>query len=82
MSDLAADHQETLRRVGGSIAYITPAEIPGAVRDIDFAYHQWFDEIGAEIAIVRPDFYVYAATTIDELPTVLDQLTAHLCLLS
>jgi 2-polyprenyl-6-methoxyphenol hydroxylase-like FAD-dependent oxidoreductase len=45
------------------------------VIDLDGRYTAWFDELGAEAVVVRPDFYVFAAcATAGELTTALDGL--------
>ncbi|MEV4516317.1 bifunctional 3-(3-hydroxy-phenyl)propionate/3-hydroxycinnamic acid hydroxylase [Dactylosporangium sp. NPDC049525] len=46
--------------------------------DVDGRYSAWFAELGAEVVVVRPDFYVYAATTIERLDGVLGELAMQL----
>ena len=42
-------------------------------RDVDGSYNQWFAAVGADVVIVRPDFYIYAATDPYRLNDVLKQ---------
>lgn len=46
--------------------------------DVDGGYAAWFDEIGAEVVVVRPDFYVYDAGPASELNGILDRLRSAL----
>lgn len=45
------------------------------VVDLDGRYAAWFDELGAEAVVVRPDFYVFAAcATVQDVTVALDGL--------
>jgi resorcinol 4-hydroxylase (NADPH) len=45
------------------------------VDDLDGRYTPWFDELGADAVVVRPDFYVCASLpTVRDLAAALDQL--------
>ncbi|HWF49513.1 MAG TPA: bifunctional 3-(3-hydroxy-phenyl)propionate/3-hydroxycinnamic acid hydroxylase [Solirubrobacteraceae bacterium] len=34
----------------------------GPVRDVDLTYRDWFTTLGAEVALVRPDFYLFGSS--------------------
>lgn len=46
--------------------------------DVTGAYSQWFDELGADAVLVRPDFYIYGVATASELPTLVQDFLADL----
>ncbi len=49
-------------RLGIRVLSIGGAGVSGVdVVDSDGRYGQWFDELSAEVVVVRPDFYIYAA---------------------
>lgn len=75
---LPREHLEFLARIGANIVHITPADVPGAVVDLDLDYHQWFAELGADAIVVRPDFYVYGACRSPDLPDLITTLMAAL----
>jgi 2-polyprenyl-6-methoxyphenol hydroxylase-like FAD-dependent oxidoreductase len=37
------------------------------VRDTDGRYSEWFQQLGADVVIIRPDFYIFSATVVTEL---------------
>jgi 2-polyprenyl-6-methoxyphenol hydroxylase-like FAD-dependent oxidoreductase len=69
---LGDDQRAFLGRVGATVVGV------GArctVQDLDGTYKRWFEEIGCESLLVRPDFYVYGAGKAGEL---VDDLMAAL----
>jgi len=48
------------------------------IGDDDGTYATYFDELDADVAVVRPDHYLYDACAAGELNRVLDELRAHL----
>lgn len=46
------------RSIGGKSAHVSAT---GPVVDVDGAYARWFEKLGADLVLVRPDFYVFAA---------------------
>jgi hypothetical protein len=50
------------------------------VSDDEGTYTAWFDELGADAVVVRPDFYVYDACAAPNLDAVLGRLRS--CLLT
>jgi len=57
---------------------VGPAGGAADVVDLDGRYGRWFDELGADTVIVRPDFYIYAAVDSTELSAALDELDSQL----
>ncbi|MCP5328949.1 MAG: bifunctional 3-(3-hydroxy-phenyl)propionate/3-hydroxycinnamic acid hydroxylase [Steroidobacteraceae bacterium] len=53
---LASEARETLRRMGAVTADFGPG---GDITDLDGIYGAWFDRLGVEAVLVRPDFYVF-----------------------
>jgi hypothetical protein len=79
VSRLAPRNADLLATLGGQILELSPA--PGAAEylDVEMDYEQWFNGFGANVVIVRPDFYVYAALgTVDELDPALESLREQL----
>ena len=60
------------KKIGGLSGGFGPG---GNVRDVSGAYTAWFDAIGAETVLVRPDFYVFGAA---RGPDAADRLVAAL----
>ncbi|EMY36242.1 3-(3-hydroxyphenyl)propionate hydroxylase, partial [Arthrobacter crystallopoietes BAB-32] len=76
---LSEEQRQLLDSLGGHSAGIGPADGGSDVIDLDGTYGNWFDAIGAEFAILRPDFYVAAtASTPQELRAHLDTILAGL----
>jgi 3-(3-hydroxy-phenyl)propionate hydroxylase/flavoprotein hydroxylase len=46
------------RGVHGRSAHVSPQ---GPVVDVDGAYARWFEQLGADLVLVRPDFYIFGA---------------------
>lgn len=44
--------------IGGKAVHIGPGS---AVSDIDESYSQWFEALGASVALVRPDFHIFGS---------------------
>ncbi|MFC7485662.1 bifunctional 3-(3-hydroxy-phenyl)propionate/3-hydroxycinnamic acid hydroxylase [Knoellia sp. CPCC 206453] len=61
--------------LGGTV---TSLRDDGQVRDVDGTYAQWFRAHGCTVVLARPDFYVYAAGRLDEVPQMLSALRATL----
>jgi 2-polyprenyl-6-methoxyphenol hydroxylase-like FAD-dependent oxidoreductase len=79
---LSAAAREVVRTLGARVLRIAP---PGSaastdVTDLDGRYAAWFRELGAPVAIVRPDFYVYAAPDADSATRALELLGTQLSL--
>ncbi|MCP3729999.1 bifunctional 3-(3-hydroxy-phenyl)propionate/3-hydroxycinnamic acid hydroxylase [Sphingomonas sp. MG17] len=54
---------EGVARLGGVIADFGP---DGGVTDLDGTYAAWFERLGAEAVLVRPDFYVFGTGSITD----------------
>jgi hypothetical protein len=48
--------QQAMRRLGGVLADFGPH---GDTVDLDGGYAAWFDRLGADAVLVRPDFYIF-----------------------
>lgn len=55
-SALAPDASEVIERLGAVCAYFGA---DGDTLDLDGTYAAWFERIGAEVALIRPDFYIF-----------------------
>ncbi|WP_433566744.1 bifunctional 3-(3-hydroxy-phenyl)propionate/3-hydroxycinnamic acid hydroxylase [Nocardia sp. CA-151230] len=75
IAHLTAAQRGSWSRIGGRSFHIGSAETDPDVIDVDGTYARWFDEIGGEFVILRPDFYV-AATAAD--PVELRESLNHL----
>ena len=67
---LTLDHQtqETVRRLGAVVADFGPK---GDTVDLDGTYAAWFNRIGAEAVLVRPDLYVFGTSSLSGLSALL-----------
>ncbi len=72
---LTAEHTRLWEVLAGRCVSIGSTGANTDVRDLDGTYTQWLDDINADFAILRPDFYV-AATAADavELRACLDEI--------
>jgi len=50
-----------LRQMGAVIAQFGPG---GDTVDIDGTYDTWFDRLGADAVLIRPDFYIYGSASV------------------
>ena len=57
-----------------TLAHVTRGRVPGALLDIDASYDQWFTQTGNEVAVERPDHYLFGAGQIADLPALLAAL--------
>jgi 2-polyprenyl-6-methoxyphenol hydroxylase-like FAD-dependent oxidoreductase len=48
------------------------------VEDIDGAYARWFEDLSADVALVRPDFYLFGAGRASEAGELVSALTAQM----
>ena len=56
--------RETIREMGIVVADFGP---DGGTVDVDGTYAAWFDRIGAEAVLVRPDFYVFGTSAREDI---------------
>lgn len=61
-------------RLGLTIAHIGDIDSDAPVKDLNGVYADWFARLGNEAVLVRPDFYVYGASSLVEM----DGMLAHL----
>lgn len=71
---LDAEQQGFLSRIGVTIATVAS----GAVEDVDGTYQRWFSSTGTEAFLSRPDFRLFWAGDLAELPFAVDQLRQQL----
>jgi 2-polyprenyl-6-methoxyphenol hydroxylase-like FAD-dependent oxidoreductase len=73
---LSDSSRKAWERLGGLAVHVG-ADAP--VHDIENTYGAWFDEIGAEVILVRPDFYVFGtAPTLAGSDRLVQQLAEQL----
>lgn len=85
LEQLNEEQREFLDELGTRCAHVSQArlELPGAIVDIDATYARWFDQMGAEAVLVRPDFYVFGvAKTIQTVPDLIEELREQIPALS
>lgn len=79
---LDTDARAVLDRIGGRVLTVgapgSSLDDGGYVGDVDGRYGEWFAALGADTVLVRPDFYIYAATYAAGLSAVLAELDAQL----
>ncbi|GAA2094425.1 bifunctional 3-(3-hydroxy-phenyl)propionate/3-hydroxycinnamic acid hydroxylase [Streptomyces albiaxialis] len=79
---LDAEQYAFLRLLNVRIVHLTRAGVPGAVIDLDGDATRWLTAHEAELALVRPDFYVFGAARGEEagglVDSLRDQLRAYL----
>ena len=77
-SVLAPAQIELLERLGTVFAHLSP-DVGGDAVDADGDYAAYLTQRGAEVVVMRPDFYVFGtAAHLNELPTLVDQLQRRL----
>lgn len=78
---LDAAQRQTLAALRTTSLYIAAAP-HGGVDAVDVAgkYGAFFAEQGIEVLVVRPDFYVYAAGALADLPAIVDGMSSTLSL--
>ncbi len=57
---LGGSERDAIRALGGVVADFGPE---GDTVDLDGVYAAWFDRLGVEAVLVRPDFYVFGASS-------------------
>ena len=60
--------QDLIRRLRIVVAQFGPQ---GDIADLEGAYASWFDRIGAEAVLVRPDFYVFGTSSLADVNALL-----------
>ena len=58
---------ETIRQLGIVVADFGPA---GDTIDLDGSYGAWFDRLGDEAVLVRPDFYIFGTSSLRDIATL------------
>ena len=77
---LPAHSIAVLERVGAEVLRIGPPAAQSVVDvvDLDGRYSAWMGQLNADTVVIRPDFYIYAATTAECLPLKLAELDQQL----
>jgi len=77
--DVSASAQRVIDRLSAVVLQVGRPDTDHAdVLDLGGRYVLWLTELDADIVIIRPDFYVYAATRAWGLDEVLSELAAQL----
>ncbi|MEV0396292.1 bifunctional 3-(3-hydroxy-phenyl)propionate/3-hydroxycinnamic acid hydroxylase [Polymorphospora rubra] len=73
---LDPDRTAFLDALGALVVRVAPDRGPAsdAVVDLDGVYLPWLAGHEADVALVRPDFYVFGTATADDLPALVDDL--------
>ncbi|MGE4238967.1 bifunctional 3-(3-hydroxy-phenyl)propionate/3-hydroxycinnamic acid hydroxylase [Ramlibacter sp.] len=71
-TSIPAHARVAVDRLGVLFVQITPE------MDVDCTYRRFFDAHGIEAMLVRPDFYVFGAGTMAEMPAIVDDLLSQL----
>lgn len=66
---LNATAQANIRELGAIVADFGPG---GDTVDLDGNYAKWFDRLGTEAVLVRPDFYVFGTSSIAEVDSLVE----------
>jgi hypothetical protein len=48
--------------------------------DVDGDYAAWFEKLGVELVLVRPDFYVFGGGTVEDADELVHELADQLAL--
>lgn len=81
-SFLSADELAGFKAIGGRIVRVDHRGSQGSIVDRDGFYERWFENSACEFIVIRPDFYLAAATTGAALSHDLNLLFAKLHLRS
>ncbi|WP_326836929.1 bifunctional 3-(3-hydroxy-phenyl)propionate/3-hydroxycinnamic acid hydroxylase [Amycolatopsis rhabdoformis] len=74
---LAPRQRAFLDALRAQVVHVAP-DGAGGVTDVDGAYAAHFAERGWDVVVTRPDFYVFGAGSLSELPAIVDDLAARL----
>lgn len=77
---LSPANVDFLEQLTARVLRIGPSGSDADIADLDGRYAEWFEQLGVDTVVVRPDFYVYSATDMADLPSILDRLVT--CLFS
>jgi 3-(3-hydroxy-phenyl)propionate hydroxylase len=80
---LAPDVVARFAGLGGRVVYIAPPDAaqssaPGDACDHTGAFQQWFADRAMQVALVRPDRYVFGCGTVRDLPALMEHFFAVL----
>ncbi len=78
---LDLERREFLSGIGAHVVRVVEpgTDAPGAVTDRDSVYAEYLTRLDAAAIVIRPDFYLFgAASTMAELPRLIDDLRAQL----
>jgi len=71
---LDSEARRVIDALGVKIALISRGRVPGGFLDLDATYDQWFYTTGMDIAIERPDHYLFGAGSFAQLSGMLGDL--------
>lgn len=73
LSTMSDDALAAWQSLGGLVV-----RLGDELSDTDGAYTRWFDELGADLVLVRPDFYVFGAGAMDEAGAMVSELAEQI----
>lgn len=76
-SVLGKEHQEFLKQLGAVTASLAPGA-EDSIEDTGGTYTRYWNEKGVDTFIGRPDYHLFWAGRLEELPSVLDDLKSQL----
>jgi 2-polyprenyl-6-methoxyphenol hydroxylase-like FAD-dependent oxidoreductase len=78
-SSLTQDQRQLLDTLDARIVWASPVSGTADAFDFEMEVDAWLESLGAEVVIVRPDFYTYGSlASVDELGAALDYLRGQL----
>ena len=72
---LADRSREILRQIGAAVASFGAA---GDSVDLDGTYEAWFDRLGVDAVLVRPDLYIFGTSSLAEVDALVQAVPAML----
>jgi 3-(3-hydroxy-phenyl)propionate hydroxylase len=75
---LSPEQARFFSSIGGVVAVLGDPTSPDAVEDVEGVYTAFLDGVGADAYIMRPDWVVFGAVSLEAAPALLDELRERL----